>query len=46
MLKHLLLMLAPLLHDLRLKLAALRHQLIEEFDILNLYHLLFVTVGV
>ena len=45
-LEHLLLMVPPLLHDLRLELAALRHQLIEELDVLHLYHLLFVTVCV
>ena len=45
-LKHLLLMVAPLLHDLRLELAALRHQLIKEFDVLYLYRLLLVTVCV
>jgi hypothetical protein len=45
-LEHLLLMVPPLLHDLRLELAALRHQFIEEFDVLYLNHLLLVTVCV
>jgi hypothetical protein len=45
-LEHLLLVFPPLLHDLGLELAALRHQLIEELDVLNLYHFLLVTVCV
>ena len=46
MLEHLFLVFPPLLHGLGLELAALRHQLIEELDVLYLYHLLLVTVCV
>jgi len=45
-LKHLLLMFPPLLHDLGLELASLRHQLVEKLDVLYLYNLLLVTVCV